>query len=693
MESVGSAAIRNLVLMGHQGVGKTSLVEALALTSGAITRQGRVEDGTTVSDFDPDEQKRGMSFHTAVVSIEFNKHRINLIDTPGYADFVGEMIGGASAADAAVILIDGTSGVQVGTETAWRVAEHRSLPRLLVVNRMDRENADWETSIAAIRAHFGRTCEPLFIPIGQEATFDGVIDVVAGKAYQGADGKAEEIPSELKAAAAEAREALVERVAEADDALMLKYLEGETLSDEEIQDGLKHAIAGGTLAPIICTAATGSIGVTALLQLIVKELPSPLDVDPIAAEVDGKATTLAADPSGPVAALVFKTTVDEFVGRLSYIRLFSGTVRGDARLYNARAKEDERLTNLSTIVGKGLHHVGDLAPGDIAAVAKLSTTTTFDTLCDKGTPVILACPELPHPVFSAAIMPKSKADVDKLGPGLHRLMEEDPTLHMERDPDTGEPILSGLGESHLELAAEILRRKFKVDVETHDRRIPYRETITSTAKAEYLHKKQTGGHGQYARVAIRVEPLERGAGFEFGNEVAGGNVPKQYIPAVEKGVHEAMPEGIMAHYPVTDIRVVLLDGKHHDVDSSEMAFKLAASQALKEAAQQARPILLEPIMTFHITTPDTATGDVMSDLNHRRARVLGMAASEELAGFTAIAAEGPMAEFLHYATDLRSVTGGRGLVESSFTRYDPVPDHVAKKVVENAQHHATESVS
>ena len=679
--SVGSAQIRNIVLMSHGGAGKTSLVEALAFTAGAVSRQGRVEDGNTVADFDPDEQKRGMSVNTAVVSFDFGTEptRLNLIDTPGYADFVGDVIAGAAAADAALILVDAAAGVQVGTETAWRLAAERALPRAIVVSRLDRENARWDETVAAIQETLGRQCQPLQLPIGLEHEFSGLVDVLAGKAYRGDGTDAGDVPGDLTEAVAAAREGLIERIAEADDDLTLKYLEGEELSEEEIAGGLSAAIRSGTLVPIFCAAGTANIGSMPLLRALRDEFPSPLEAPPQRADVAGESKDLPADPNGPLAALIFKTSADEFVGRLSYFRVFSGSIRSDSHVYNHERGEEERPSNLSHVLGKELTGADAIVAGDIGAVTKLSASGTFDTLGDKATPVRITPPALPHPVFSAAIAPKSKADVDKLGPSLQRLLEEDPTLRMERDLETGETILSGLGEPHVDIAAQTLRRKFKVEVDVHDRRIPYRETVTGSAQAEYTHKKQTGGHGQYARVALRVEPLGRGDGFEFGNEVVGGNVPRQFIPAVEKGVTESLLSGAMAQYPLTDLRVVLFDGKHHDVDSSEMAFRLAASQALREATESARPILLEPIRTYRIQVPESATGDVMSDLNGRRARVLGMEPGGD--GHTAISAEGPMAEFLHYATDLRSMTGGRGTFSFEFVRYDPVPDHVARKVM------------
>ena len=684
MPGVTSSQIRNVVLLSHGGAGKTTLVDALAFATGATTRQGRVEDGTSVADFDAEEHDRGMSINLAVVSLDHAERRINLIDTPGYADFVGEMIAGTSVADAALIVVDAAAGVQVGTEAAWRMADGRTLPRAVVINRMDRENADWEKTLTEVQGTLGPQCQPLFLPIGSEHDFSGIVDVLGGKVYRESSAQASAPPEDMADAVTGARELVIERIAEANDDLTLKYLEGETLTEEEITSGLKEAILAGTLVPVMPAAGALTIGSAPLLTLISEEFPSPLDAPAIEAKVDGKTQSLTADPSTTPAALIFKTTADEFVGRLTYLRVFSGTVQADSHLFNTQKQQDERLANLSHVFGKELQSAGALVAGDIGAVTKLNASTTFDTLSDKAHPIILTQPALPTPVFSAAITPKTKADVDKLGTSLHRLVEEDLTLQIDRDADTGETILSGLGESHVQLASEKLHRKFHVDVDVHDRRIPYRETITKMGSAEYLHKKQTGGHGQYARVALRVEPLERGDGVEFSAKVVGGSVPRQYIPAVEKGVAESVQQGALAHYPLTDVRVVLYDGKHHDVDSSEMAFKVAASMALKEATQVAHPILLEPIMSMRILAPESATGDVMSDLNGRRARVQGMEPATEGNGLSTVLAEAPMAEIQHYATYLRSMTGGRGTFSAEFARYDPVPEHVAKKVTEAA---------
>ena len=663
-------AIRNVGIVGHQGAGKTTLVEALAFATGAATRIGRVEEGNTISDFDPEEQQRGMSINTSLVLLEQDGLRINLLDTPGYADFIGEVVASVAVVDAVVLVVDASAGVQVGTETSWRMAARRGLPTAIVVSRLDRDNSNWDEALAGVQAAFGSQCQPLYLPIGAEANLSGVVDVLSGEAWLGSDAQPTEAPADAAAAASDAREGLVEQIVEADEDLMLMYLEDEEIDPADLAAAIKPAMLAGSLIPVIPASAVSSIGAAAVLRVIQEGMPEPSEAPTVA---DGIAT----DPNGDPLAFVFKTTADEFVGRLSYLRVLSGEVASDSHLENAQKGEDERLANLSRARGKELISTGALEAGDIGVVTKLSHTTTFDTLRSKGSNTQAPAPQLPAPIFAAAVEPKTKADVDKLGPSLTRLVEGDPTLRIERDRDSGETILSGLGESHVQLAADRLLRKFKVEVEIHDRRVPYRETVTAVGQAEYLHKKQTGGHGQYARVALRVEPQARGTGFEFSDEIVGGAVPRNYIPAVEKGVVESLPAGA---FPLTDLRVVLYDGKHHDVDSSEMAFKLAASQALKEGVSSARPILLEPIHSLRITAPESSTGDIISDLNSRRARVLGMEPGDDLPSSSVVIAEGPMAEFLHYATDLRSMTGGRGTFAWEFDRYETVPQHVAQKV-------------
>jgi elongation factor G len=647
-------AVRNVGVVGHQGAGKTTLVEALAFATGVTTRLGRVEEGNTISDYDPEEQQRGMSISTSLVSLEHEGTKINLLDTPGYADFVGEVVAAMSVLDAVIVVVDASSGVQVGTETVWRMAGKRGIPRAIVISRLDRDNSSFEEALDSVQSILGSECQPLFLPNATESSFTELIDVLADEEADGRDG-------------------LIEQIVEADEDLMMLYLEDEEIEVDDLRAAVKAATLAGSLAPVLPMSAVAGVGSGEVLQLIDDILPEPSEAPAIA---DGL------DPNGASGAFVFKTTADEFVGRLSYLRVVSGSIASDVHLDNAQSGDDERLTGLSRATGKTLNAVSELSVGDIGVVTKLQHTTTFNTLREKGSDLLIPVPPMPAPIFAAAVEPKTKADVDKLGPSLARLVENDPTLQIERDRDSGQTILSGLSESHVQLSAGRLASKFHVEVDITDRRVPYRETVTARGQAEYLHKKQTGGSGQYARVALRVEPQPRGAGFEFSDEIVGGAVPRNYIPAVEKGVVESLPRGA---FPLTDLRVTLYDGKHHDVDSSEMAFKLAASQALKESVSSARPILLEPIQTFRITAPESSTGDIISDLNSRRARVLGMEQAEEPPESTVVVAEGPMAEFLHYATDLRSMTGGRGTFTWEFDRYDQVPQHVAQKVRQDAE--------
>ncbi len=645
-------AVRNVAVVGHQSAGKTTQVEALALATGLTTRLGRVEESNTISDHDPEEQRRGMSISTSLVSLEHGGTRINLLDTPGYADFIGEVVASVAVVDAVLVVVDASSGVQVGTETVWRMAGKRGLPRAVVISRLDRDNTSFDEALASVQSVLGSECQPLYLPNAAESAFSELIDVLGDEEASGRDG-------------------LIEQIVEADEELMMLYLEDEAIAADDLRAAVKTATLAGSLAPVLPSSAVRGVGSEELLRLIEELLPDP-------SEAPALSNIAAQSGTG---AFVFKTTADEFVGRLSYLRVLSEPIGSDLHLENAQTGADERLANLSRASGKTLFAVEELAAGDIGVATRLQQTSTFHTLREKGSDLLVPPPEMPAPIFAAAVSPKTKADVDKLGPSLNRLVESDPTLQIERDPDSGETILSGLSESHVQLSAGRLLSKFRVEVEIKDRRVPYRETVTAVGQAEYLHKKQTGGSGQYARVALRVEPQPRGAGFDFGNEIVGGAVPRNYIPAVEKGVVESLPRGV---FPLTDLRVTLYDGKHHDVDSSEMAFKLAASQALKESVSSARPILLEPVHLLRITAPEGNTGDIISDLNSRRARVLGMEPAEEPPGSSVVIAEGPMAEFLHYATDLRSMTGGRGTFSWQFDRYDQVPEHVAQKVRQEA---------
>ncbi len=682
MKEYRTEQLRNVVLLGHGGTGKTSLAEAAIFSSGGASRLGRIEDGTTTSDFDPDEVKRKISLSLALVPCEWSNTKINIIDTPGYADFVGEVQSGIQAADIGVIVVDAAAGLQVGTEMAWRHADRARLPRLIFVNRMDRENADFDRTIQQLQERYGKKVATVELPIGSQDGFAGVINLIEGKACMGDKGTPAEIPADMADAVAAARDQLVEAVAEADDDLLAKYLDGETLTEEELTFALRKGIASGIVYPVFAGSAAKNIGISKFLDALVVDCPSPAEVQPRIAKNGAGDEQLRADPSAPLEALVFKTAADPFVGRLTYLRVLSGTLRGDTHVWNANHNVDERVGQLILLKGKTQDHAPALAAGDIGAVAKLAHTVTGDTLCTKEHVATLPPIEFAKPPFNVAVSPKGKGDVDKLGPSLHRIVEEDPTLVVHRDETTGEMILSGMGDTHVEVAAEKMKRKFGVEVDLHAPKVPYRETVTMKVDSEYIHKKQTGGHGQYARVAVTVEP-NKGRGFEFVDKVVGGAVPRNFIPAVEKGVQEALNEGALAHFPMVDLKVTLYDGKEHPVDSSEMAFKLAGSQALKQGALKAHPVLLEPVMSMTIRAPEGNTGDVMSDLNGKRAKVHGM--SPEDGGLTVIDAEAPMAEVLRYATDLRSITQGRGSFEMHFDHYDEVPQHLAQKIVAEAQ--------
>jgi elongation factor G len=676
MKEYAPDKIRNVALAGHSGTGKTSLAEAFLFASGATNRQGKVEEGNTVSDWDPDEQKRQFSLSVSVLPLEWKDHKINIVDTPGYMDFMGEVKCGLRAVETVLITVDAVSGLQVGTEFAWRFADELELPRAILINRMDRDNADFDSAVQNIQALWGNKCIPVQLPIGAQSSFKGVVDVLSQKAYMGEKGTEEDIPAEAQGAADQWREKLIELAAETDDTLIEKYLGGEDLTAEELAKGVRAGITAGGLVPIFVAAATRMIGVHCLLDAIVSMFPAPTD-RPVS--VDG--TELVADASKPLASLVFKTAADPYVGRLTYFRVLSGTLKADSQAWNANRGTAERIGTVYRISGKNQEQVPQVGAGDIGAVAKLAETHTGDTLGAKEAAVKLPPISFPSPSSSAAVSPKTKADLDKMGTALQRIVEEDPSLRLERNPDTGEMILSGLGDSHVEVNLERIKRKFGVDLEMHTPRVPYRETVRAKAAAEYTHKKQTGGHGQYAKVALEVEPLPRGEGVQFENKTVGGVVPKQYIGSVEKGVMEGVTEGILAHFPMVDAKVVLFDGKEHPVDSSDIAFKLAASQALKQAAQSAQPVLLEPIMNMHITVPESNTGDVISDLNTKRARVLGM---NPMGSMTTVEAQAPLAEVQHYSADMRSLTQGRGYYSMEFSHYEEVPSHLAQKVIDEA---------
>lgn len=666
MKEYSADRIRNVAVAAHQGTGKTSLVEAMLFDSGATTRIGRVEEGNTVCDWDPDEVKHQGSITAAVAPVEWNGFKINLIDTPGYADFVGEVCEALRVADSVLLLISAVDRLQVGTELTWQQADKSGLGKVVFVNKMDRENANFDEVVRQLRERFGTRVVPVQVPIGREHDFKGVVDVLSQRAFISADGKSSEaeVPAELAGPVAEYRQALIEAICETDDDLMALYLDDAEISNDALTAALHAATARGEIVPVLCGSATANIGIDCLLDGLVSYVPNP--------------TETQGESNGQLAALVFKTIADPYVGKLSFFRVYGGSMRNDIHVLNANRGHDEHVGAVLVLRGKQQEHVAHLATGDIGAVAKLHDTHTGDTLTTKDHPVTLESILFPAPSFSASIVAKTKADLDKLSQALHRTVEEDPTLHVQRDGETGETILSGIGESHLNIAVERLKRKFGVDIELGDPTVPYRETITGSAKVEGRHKKQTGGRGQFGDVWVEFGPYPDGE-FEFVNKVVGGAVPKQYIPAVEKGIHEAMVHGPLAGYPVIHVRATLYDGKYHDVDSSEMAFKLAGGLAFKEGIPKCNPALLEPVMNIEVVVPENYMGDIIGDLNARRARVLGMEPLE--AGRQRVMAHAPLAELLHYSTVLRSITQGRGQFTMTLLDYEPVPPHEMQKIV------------
>ncbi len=679
MQQHTTEQMRNVVLLSHSGAGKTSLAEAMLFNSGAINRLGKVDQGNTASDYDPDEVKRQTSIYLALLPCEWQGFKVNTIDTPGYADFVAEVKSVVRIADGAVIVVCAASGVEVGTELGWGYADEQEIPRLIFVNKMDRENADFYRVMEEIRANFGNKCVPIEIPIGAQDDFQGVVDLIRMKSFSGPKWQEGEIPDSLRERAGEFREKLVEAVAETDDDLIAKYLEGEELTEKEIVQGLRAGATGGQVVPVLVGSAGRNLGAARLLDAICHYLPSPLDREHLTAvnPTTKQEETVSADAAGPLAALVFKTSADPYVGKLTYFRVYSGTIYSDSTVWNSTRERQERIGQLYVMRGKNQEPVPHLIAGDIGAVAKLAETTTGDTVCGRDHPLIMPTIEFPQPTMSFAVHPKTKADLDKLGSSLTRLVEEDPSLQVHRDGDTLETILSGVGDAQLEVAAEKMLRKFGVNVNMETPKVPYKETVAVSTKAEYKHKKQTGGHGQYGHVFLEIEPKPRGEGYEFSNRIVGGVVPKNYIPSVEKGVVEGLQEGVLAGYPVSDIKVTLYDGSYHTVDSSDIAFKIAGSHAVRKGLSQAQPVLLEPVMDMRIMVPEGYTGDIISDLNGKRAKVLGM---NPLGGLNVIEAQAPLAEVQRYAIDLRAITQGRGSFQMELSHYEEVPAHIAQRI-------------
>jgi len=689
--------IRNVALVGHGGCGKTSLVSALLFNGGAANRLGRVEDGTTVTDFDPDEIERQISLQTSLAFAEWKKTKINVLDAPGYANFTAEARAALRVVDSALIVVDAVAGVEVQTEKVWGYAEDYGLSRLIVVNRMDRENASFDRALESIESSFGRAAVAIAIPVGEEKGFRGVVDLVTEKALIWGDdgsGKFEttDIPEAQQEAAASVREKLVEMVAESNEALMEEFFEKGTLPQEDLVKGLREAVVAGKIFPVIPASAGLNAGVQVVLDSIVDLLPSPADRPAATGTRPGSDEEISreAAPDAPMSAFVFKTIIDPHAGRISVFRVYSGTVESDSAVHNTARDSAERVGSLLLLQGKNQTQVAKAQVGDIVAVAKLKDTQTGDTLADKDHPIVYPPVVLPEPATTFAIEPKTRGDEDKISTAFQRLREEDPVLQVTRDPQTHEVLLSGMGQLHIEVVVGRLRKRYKVEVNLKKPKIPYRETIKGSADGHGRHKKQTGGHGQFADCKIRMKPLGRSEDFQFVDKIFGGSIPKTFIPAVEKGIQEARMKGFVAGYPMVDFEVELYDGQFHDVDSSEMAFKIAGSLAFKDAVSRCRPTLLEPIMSVEIAVPDEYAGSVMGDLSSRRGRPQGM---EPKGNLQVIKAEVPLAEMLSYDAELTSMTGGRGSYHMEMDHYDEVPSHLQDKVVATAKAEAGEGTT
>jgi len=686
MKEYETQQIRNIGLLSDGGTGKTTLAEAILFNAGVITRLGRVEDGNTVMDYDPDEQRRKCSINAAVASFFYKGKKINLIDTPGYANFITDTIGCLRVMDGAIFLVSGIDGIKVQTEKLWNSAKELGIPRLIFINELDKQQAEWERVLSEIKDELGIKPSLVTYPIGKGEGLKGVVDLLSYKAllYEGNTPHVGEIPSEYKEAVEAARNELVEDIAEADDELMEKYLEGEELSLDEITKALANGVKEEKIFPVFVGSAYENIGVHPLMDLMVEVLPAPNERPPVKGinPETGEEEERACIKDGPLATLVFKTISDPYAGKLSLFKVFSGVLNGDSTVYNSTKEVKERVGKPFFMVGKEQTTTEKVIAGDLAAVAKLKETRTGDTLCSPDAPFLFPPIPFPEPILSFAIKAKSRSDEEKISTALQRLMEEDPGLHVKRDEQTKELIISGLGQLHLETVVERLKRKYGVEVELQTPKIPYKETIKKKVKMQGRYKKQTGGRGQYGDVWIEIEPLPRGAGFEFEDKIVGGAIPRQYIPSVEKGIRKAMEEGVLAGYPVVDVKVTLYDGSYHPVDSSDLAFQIAGSMAFKKAAAQASPTLLEPIMTLEVISPEDCVGDVIGDLNAKRGKILGVEAKGKN---QIIKAKVPLAEILRYAPELRSITGGRGTYSMEFSHYEEVPPHLAQKVIQESK--------
>ncbi|MGI6493129.1 MAG: elongation factor G [Pelotomaculum sp.] len=664
MKNYQTGQIRNLGVVAHGGAGKTSLVEALLFNTGVLSRIGRIEDGTTTSDYHPEETSRQITVHTSLVPCEVNGVKVNLLDTPGFSDFIGEVKGALRVSDSAMFVVSAVDGVEVQHEVIWDLADEANLPRIVFINKMDRENADFKKVLDDLKTKFKANFVPVQIPIGSFSSFTGVVDVINEKAYTGeGKGKDTEIPGDLVNDIAGYKEQIIEAAAEGDDDLTLKFLEGEELTPDEIKDGLKKSIKSGKAVLVLAGSATKNIGVAQLLDVIVDYLPAPEEND------------------GPMSALVFKTIADPFVGKMNFLKVMSGNFKSDTTVYNSKKSKNEKIGNVLFVRGKNTEQTNVVACGDMAVVVKLQDTSTGDTLCDKDKHVVLDGIDFPKPTLTLAISPKSKNDEEKLGDALSKLLEEDPSLHIEKNTETKQNLLTGMGELHINILVEKLKRRYGVDVVLADPKVPYRETIRAKVEAEGKHKKQSGGRGQYGHVWIRFEPTPE-EDFVFAEEVFGGSVPRQYFPAVEKGLREAILEGVLAGFPTTGIKATLYDGSYHTVDSSEMAFKIAAHLAFKKGAMAAKPVLLEPIMSVEVRVPENNMGDIISDFNTKRGRVLG---TESEGKYTIVKATCPLSEMYRYAIDLKSMTQGRGSFTMEFNGYEEVPARLAEEIIKKTK--------
>ena len=689
MKVYDSREIRNVALIGHGDSGKTTLASAMLYSAGAVNRLGRVDDGNTVTDYDEDEISRQITINTVVAHCEWKSTKINIIDTPGYPAFILDAKSSLMGADSALLVVDSTAGVEVQSEKAWEFAEEHRLARAVVFNKLDRDRASFERSLESVHKSFGRTVVPVQIPLGEEASFRGIIDLIGEKAYvYETDGSGDfqeaAIPDELQEEAGQRRDELIEMVAESDDDLMEKYFEEGTLTQSELVQGLRSFFVDRSIVPAFCVSAGKNAGVKQLMDAMVELFPNPLERTPVPGVTAGseEAAELSISADGPVTAYVFKTLADPFAGRINLVKAITGTIKSDSNLRNRTAESNERLGSVHIPQGKSYEPVPELRPGDLGAVMKLKHTATGDTLSVPTAPNIVRKVEFPEAAISFAVEPKSRGDEDKIGNAIARVIEEDPSISFRREAQTKEFLLSGTGQLHVEVTVAKLERKYGVNVILKPPKVPYRETITGHAEVHGRHKKQTGGHGQFGDCKIRMEGLPRGTGFEFENEIFGGSIPRQFIPAVEKGILESAARGYVAGYPVVDFKVTLYDGSYHEVDSSEMAFKIAGSLAFRKGMEQARPVLLEPIMKVEVFVPEENSGDIMGDLNSRRGRIQGM---DIKTGMQVVQAEVPLAEMLNYAPTLTSMTGGRGSFHMETSHYDIVPPHCAEKVIEDAK--------